>query len=167
MPVPLVQRTLGPVFQRISGSAWFAKVGPKIVPALDRRLHRLTGGRVQSIGQALVPSLVLTTTGAVSGQPRQAPLACLPEPDGTWLVVGSNFGREKHPAWTGNLLKNPAAEVNFEGRRTGVTAHLLDEEEREAVWSRLVKVWPVYDRYEERSHRQLRIFRLTPTSQTP
>ncbi|MFC6887217.1 nitroreductase family deazaflavin-dependent oxidoreductase [Actinomadura yumaensis] len=156
-----VQRALKPTFQRVSGAAWFSKVGPKVVPPLDRALHKLTGGRFL-VGQALVPSLVLTTTGAVSGQPRQAPLACLPEPDGTWVVVGSNFGREKHPAWTGNLLKNPGAEVSFRGRTTRVTARLLDEDERAEVWPRLLKVWPVYDRYEERVDRRLRVFRLTP-----
>ncbi|MDL4819573.1 nitroreductase/quinone reductase family protein [Actinomadura opuntiae] len=156
----LIQRTLGPVFQRISGAGWFAKVGPKIVPRVDRALHRLTGGRAM-LGQLLVPSLVLTTTGAVSGLRRQTPLACLPDGDG-WLVVGSNFGREKHPAWTGNLIKNPDAEVSFRGRTTPVTAHLLDDDERAEAWPRLTAIWPVYDRYVERADRQLRVFRLTP-----
>ncbi|MFB4295882.1 nitroreductase/quinone reductase family protein [Actinomadura sp. NTSP31] len=157
---PLIQRTLGPVFQRISGAGWFAKVGPKIVPPIDRALHRLTGGRVL-LGQLLVPSLVLTTTGAVSGLRRQTPLACLPD-GGGWLVVGSNFGREKHPAWTGNLIKNADAEVSFRGRNIPVTAHLLDDAERAEAWPRLTAVWPVYDRYVERADRQLRVFRLTP-----
>ncbi|GGV08354.1 hypothetical protein GCM10010182_29610 [Actinomadura cremea] len=157
----LVQRVLGPVFHRVSGSGWFAKAGPRVVPPIDRTLNRLTGGRLM-LGQLLVPSLVLTTTGAVSGRPRRTPLACLPERDGGWLVVGSNFGREKHPAWTGNLRKTPEAEVVFRGRTVPVKAHLLDDAEREEVWPRLVRVWPVYDRYVERTTRQLRVFRLTP-----
>ncbi|MFG2005405.1 nitroreductase family deazaflavin-dependent oxidoreductase [Spirillospora sp. NPDC048911] len=157
----LIQRTMGPIMQRVSGSPAFAKVAPKIVPPLDRALHKATGGRFL-LGQALVPSLVLTTTGAVSGKPRQAPLACMPEPGGTWVIVGSNFGREKHPAWTGNLLKNPDAEISFRGKTVTVTAHLLDDAERAEVWPNLLKVWPVYDRYVERVDRQLRIFRLTP-----
>ncbi|TMQ95174.1 nitroreductase family deazaflavin-dependent oxidoreductase [Actinomadura soli] len=175
-PMPtLVQRAFGPLFQRISGAEWFSRVGPKVVPPIDRTLHRLTGGRFL-LGQLLVPSLVLTTTGAVSGLPRRTPLACLPDPatdpatgaatgaatDGGWYVVGSNFGREKHPAWTGNLLKHPEAEVSFQGRTIPVTAHLLDDDERTAIWPRLIAVWPVYDRYVERTTRQLRVFRLTP-----
>ncbi|WP_433462601.1 nitroreductase family deazaflavin-dependent oxidoreductase [Spirillospora sp. CA-128828] len=161
-PMPtLIQRTFGPVFHRVSGAAWFSKVGPKIVPPVDKTLHRLSGGRLL-LGQLLVPSLVLTTTGAVSGLPRQTPLACLPDPEGGWYVVGSNFGREKHPAWTGNLLKNPDAEVSFQGRPVPVTAHLLDDAERKEIWPRLTAVWPVYDRYVERIDRQIRIFRLTP-----
>ncbi|QFG20610.1 nitroreductase family deazaflavin-dependent oxidoreductase [Actinomadura sp. WMMB 499] len=155
-----VQRVLGPVFHRVSGSSWFAKAGPKVVPPVDRTLNRLTGGRLM-LGQLLVPSLVLTSTGAVSGLPRRTPLACLPDRDG-WLVVGSNFGREKHPAWTGNLLRTPEAEVVFRGRTVRVKARLLDDAERAEVWPRLVRVWPVYDRYVERTTRQLRVFRLAP-----
>ncbi|TYB42808.1 nitroreductase family deazaflavin-dependent oxidoreductase [Actinomadura chibensis] len=163
-PMPtLVQRAFGPLFQRISGAPWFAKVGPKVVPPIDRTLHRLTGGRFL-LGQLLVPSLVLTTTGAVSGLARRTPLACLPDtgPKGGWYVVGSNFGRENHPAWTGNLLKHPEAEVSFQGRTTPVTARLLDDGERADVWPRLTAVWPVYDRYVERTTRQLRVFHLSP-----
>ena len=162
----LIQRTFGPVFQRVSGAEWFSKVGPKVVPPIDRTLHRASGGRFM-LGQLLVPSLVLTTTGAVSGLRRQTPLACLPDPAGGWYVVGSNFGREKHPAWTGNLIKNPDAEVSFQGRTTPVTADLLDDAERKEIWPRLTAVWPVYDQYVERAHRELRVFHLTPQPHPP
>jgi deazaflavin-dependent oxidoreductase (nitroreductase family) len=159
----LIQRTLGPIFQRVAASTWFRKVGPRIVPPVDKALHRLSGGRFL-LGQSLLPGLVLTTTGAVSGRPRVAPLACLPEPDGGWVVVGSNFGRELHPAWTGNLLRHPEAEVSFRGRATPVTARLLEGAERAEVWPRLLEIWPVYDTYAERAGRELRVFRLTPAS---
>jgi hypothetical protein len=43
-----------------------------------------------------------------------------------------------------------------------VTARLVDGDERAAIWSRLLRVWPVYDRYQERTERELRVFRLTP-----
>ncbi|MFI0349138.1 nitroreductase/quinone reductase family protein [Actinomadura sp. 9N407] len=163
-PVPtFIERAFGPTFQKVSGARWFSKVGPKVVPPLDRALHKVTGGRFL-LGQLLVPSLVLTTTGAISGKRRQTPLACMPEPDGSFIVVGSNFGREKHPAWTGNLIKNPGAEVSHRGRTAKVTARLIEGEERAKVWPRLIQVWPVYDRYVERVDRELRVFRLTPVS---
>jgi deazaflavin-dependent oxidoreductase (nitroreductase family) len=146
--------------QRMAGSAAFAKVAPRIVPPTDRLLHRLSGGRFV-LSRALLPSLVLTTTGARSGRPREAPLATLPVDDG-FLVVGSNFGREKHPAWTGNLLKNPEATVSFRGRRIPVTARLLSGEEKAAAWPELTSLWPTYDRYVERSGRDLRVFHLEP-----
>jgi len=147
--------------QKLAGSAGFAKVAPHIVPPADRLLHRLSGGRI-ILSRALVPSLVLTTTGARTGEPRVAPLACLPEDDGSFLVVGSNFGREAHPAWTANLLAHPEASVSYAARDVAVHAHLLDAEEKAEAWPRLTRVWPTFDRYVERSGRDLRIFRLVP-----
>src|SRR6187200_1585279 len=97
-----VNGMIGRTVQRVAGSPGFARVAPRVVPPVDRFLSRITGGRLV-LSQALVPSLVLTTTGRRSGQPRAAPLACLPDDDGSFLVVGSNFGRQHHPAWTFNL----------------------------------------------------------------
>jgi len=144
----------------MAATPWFSQVAPKLLPPLDRTLHRLTGGR-SIVGRLLVPSLVLTTTGRRSGVPRDAPLACMPA-DGGWYVVGSNFGRTHHPAWTGNLIATPAAKVSFQGRTTEVVARQLSEEGRAEVWPDLVAVWPLYDAYEERSGRDIRVFHLTP-----
>lgn len=145
---------------RIAGSAGFARVAPHVVPPLDRALHRLSGGRFL-LSQRLVPSIVLHARGARTGQERDTPLACAIDGD-AFLVVGSNFGRERHPAWTANLLADPEAAVTHHGARTEVTARLLDGDEKAAVWPRLLAVWPVYDRYAERSGRDLRVFRLEP-----
>jgi deazaflavin-dependent oxidoreductase (nitroreductase family) len=145
---------------KLSGSKAFRAVGPKIVPHLDRLLHRLTGGRVILSG-GMLPSLVLTTTGAKTGQKRQSPLATKPE-DNCWYVVGSNFGRETHPAWTANLIAHPDAEISFKAKTTPVTAHLLTADEKATVWPRLVEFWPNYEVYTENSGRDLRVFRLDP-----
>jgi len=150
---------VGRVAQKVAGSGWFAKVAPPIITPLDRFLHRVTGGRVIT-SRGLLPSLMLTTTGAKTGQPREVPLACVPDGDVIYLV-GSNFGREKHPAWSGNLLKTPRAQVSFGGESFPVDAARLDEAEKAAVWPKLVEVWPTYDRYVEKSGRDLRVFRLT------
>jgi hypothetical protein len=91
-----VDGPVGRVVQRAAGSRWFARVAPPILTPLDRFLHRLTGGRVL-LSRGLLPSLLLTTTGARSGLPREVPLACVPDGDVIYLV-GSNFGRERHPA---------------------------------------------------------------------
>ena len=153
---------VGRVVQRVAGSKAFRTVAPPVLAPLDRFVNKITGGRVL-LAAAMLPSLVLTTTGAKSGEPRSAPLACLPQDDGSILVVGSNFGREKHPAWTGNLLKTPEATVQFERRTFPVKAQLLSDEEKAAVWPALTKAWPTFDRYVEVSGRNLRVFRLTPS----
>lgn len=151
---------LGRAVVKMAGRKTFMRVGPKVVPHVDRFLHRVTGGRVIMSG-GMLPSLVLTTTGAKTGQKRTTPLATKPE-DGGWYVVGSNFGQEKHPAWTANLIANPDASVSFRGKDTPVTARLLTAEEKAETWPRLVKFWPNYDVYVERSGRDLRVFRLDP-----
>src|SRR5690242_2857403 len=146
----------------IAGSAAFGAVAPKIFPPADRFLHRVTGGRVL-LSKLMMPSLVLTTIGHKSGEPRAVPLATVPDGD-TFLVVGSNFGRPQHPAWTNNLLQHPEASVDY-GRRTfPVVGTMLTDEEKADVWPRLTARWPSYDRYEARSHRNIRVFRLTPVS---
>jgi len=153
---------VGRAVQKVAGTKAFATVGSKIFPPLDRLAGRLTGGRV-ILSQSLVPSLMLTTTGRKSGQPRSSPLATLPTDDG-YLVVGSNFGKDNHPAWTGNLLAEPKATVVFKGETVPVIARLLDAEEKRAVWPELLRLWPNYDRYRERSGRDLRVFLLVPQS---
>ncbi|MCK2213274.1 nitroreductase family deazaflavin-dependent oxidoreductase [Actinomadura sp. ATCC 31491] len=152
-----------PFFQWLAGTRGFALAGSRVVPALDRALSRLSGGRLL-MGDRLIPHLLLTTTGSRTGRPRETPLACLPAGDGTFLVVGSNFGKERHPAWSGNLLKTPQATVTFRGRVVPVTATLLTGAERERVWPDLIRFWPLYQGYTERSGRELRVFRLTPRS---
>jgi len=158
MPLP---RALRPAVARFSRTRFFRRVGPRIMPPLERAVSRLTGGATPLSG-LLVPSLVLHTVGARSGLPRETPLMYCPRPDGTMLVTGSNFASERHPAWTANLLARPDAWVAVGRRRIDVTASLVPEDEREAVWARLEENWPGYRGYERASGRQLRIFRLVP-----
>jgi deazaflavin-dependent oxidoreductase (nitroreductase family) len=149
---------IGRATQKVAGSPLFAKVAPPILTPLDRFVHRISGGRYM-LSRGMVPTLMLTTTGAKSGQPRTVPLACIPDGD-TIYLVGSNFGREHHPAWTGNLLKTPQAEVSYEGDTFPVEARLLTDDEKTAVWPKVLEIWPTYDRYVARSGRNLRVFRL-------
>ena len=155
---------VGRLTRKVATSRAFRVVGPTVVPAVDKVLHRVTGGRVL-LSQAMVPSMILTTTGRKSGQARPAPLACVPDDHGGWWVVGSNFGREHHPAWTGNLLAQPEATVAYEQRTVPVRAELLADDEKARVWPRLTAVWPAYDNYVETSNRNLRVFHLRPVDQ--
>ncbi|MFS4097802.1 nitroreductase family deazaflavin-dependent oxidoreductase [Streptomyces sp. AF1A] len=147
--------------QRMSSTRAFAKVAPHVVPALDRSVHRLTRGRFL-LSAGLLPGVVLTTTGARSGRLRRTPLACMPEEDGRgWILVGSNFGRTGHPAWTHNLLAHPHASISWKGRDVPVTARLLTGRERAEVWAALLRFWPPYATYQSRVDREIRLFRLT------
>jgi deazaflavin-dependent oxidoreductase (nitroreductase family) len=160
------------VVQKVSSTRGFAKIAPHVIPALDRAVHRLTRGKVLLSAQ-LLPGVVLTSTGARSGLPRRTPLACMPEsgtetgtesgkgPGGeSWLLIGSNFGRTGHPAWTANLLAHPDATVNWKGQDIPVTARLLEGEERAAAWKAALAFWPPYATYQARVEREIRLFRI-------
>ncbi|MFF6949164.1 nitroreductase family deazaflavin-dependent oxidoreductase [Streptomyces iakyrus] len=150
------------VVQKVSSTRGFARVAPHVVPALDRAVHRLTRGKVLLSAQ-LLPGVVLTSTGARSGLPRRTPLACMPQDGGhCWILVGSNFGRPGHPAWSHNLLAHPDAEISWKGRDVPVTARLLAGEERAAAWRALLAFWPPYAAYQARVEREIRVFRLVP-----
>ncbi|MEO6533125.1 MAG: nitroreductase family deazaflavin-dependent oxidoreductase [Pseudolysinimonas sp.] len=157
------------------GVAWFSRtlffrrVGPTIMPPLERMMTRLTKGRVQLSG-LLLPSLVLHSVGAKSGLERDVTLMYCPEPVGgqaatreQLLITGSNFARDTHPAWTSNLMAHPDAAVSVHGVRIPVRAEQIADDEREAVWRTLEQNWPGYRGYERASGRILRIFRLLPT----
>lgn len=133
---------------------------PLITP-LDRALFHVSGGRWK-LSAPMIPSLVLYTVGARTGIRREIPLMCFPRPDGSWFIAGSNFGLEKHPAWSANLIANPEAEVHYRRRLTPVRARLLDPVEREATWPSLEEQWPHYRDYEKTAHRDIRVFHLVP-----
>ncbi|MFJ3893005.1 MULTISPECIES: nitroreductase/quinone reductase family protein [unclassified Streptomyces] len=145
--------------QKVSSTRAFARIAPHVIPAMDRTVHRLTRGKVLLSAQML-PGVILTSTGARSGQPRRSPLACMPE-DGGWVLVGSNFGRPGHPAWTHNLIAHPDAEISWKGEEIPVTARLLEGAERAAVWQTALAFWPPYATYQKRIEREIRLFRIT------
>jgi deazaflavin-dependent oxidoreductase (nitroreductase family) len=151
------------VFAGIGKSKAFAAVGRALVPA-DRVLLRISGGRF-GVGTAIgLRTMLLTTTGRRSGEPRQVPLLYV-ERDGGYVVFGSNFGGEAHPAWSANLLAQPKATMVIAGRTAEVTGRLLAGEERQEMWDAVAAYWPAYDQYAVRAeHREIRVFLLEPVS---
>ena len=139
----------------------FRRFAPAFMPGLERAWAAVSGGRFPISG-LLVPSLVLHTRGAKSGQPRDAALMYTPDGKGRAIVAGTNFAGERHPAWTTNLLAHPDAEITVRGRRMPVHATLLSADEREDAWARIEAQWPGYRNYERESGRTVRLFRLQP-----
>ena len=152
-----VRRMLAP----LTRTRLFRYLGPSAMPPLERAVTRLTGGRVQISG-LLVPSLVLHTRGARSGELRDAPLMYTPDGAGRAIVAGSNFAGAQHPAWTANLLAHPDASITVRGRTMRVHATLIGDDERDEVWARIERQWPGYRGYERSSGRIVRLFRLQP-----
>src|SRR6266508_3658242 len=101
-----------------------------------------------------VPTLILTTTGRRSGQPRSAPLIFGQDGD-AYVVVASKGGAARHPAWYLNLVDQPKVEVQVRGERFEAVARTAGGDERSRLWRLMTGIWPDYDVYQERTARQI------------
>jgi deazaflavin-dependent oxidoreductase (nitroreductase family) len=132
-------------------------LGPRLFAPIDTWLYPRVHGTVVSAGPAVLPLLMLTTRSRTSRQPRSVPLLYCQLGDEI-IVVGSNWGQPKHPAWSDNLLAEPDGVVQIGKATFSVTARLLEGEEKARIWPELTTYCPVWQRYQERSGRDLRVF---------
>jgi deazaflavin-dependent oxidoreductase (nitroreductase family) len=110
----------------------FAASGPgswlfaRIMHRIDRPFHRLTRGRCTSASFVSgLPVVMLTTTGAKTGQPRTVPVLGIPV-QGSVAIIASNFGQHRHPAWYHNLRADPGAEVAVDGMHRRISVFVLE-----------------------------------------
>lgn len=107
-----------------------------------------------------VPLLLLTTTGARSGEPRTMPLTY--RADGPRLVVfAANGGRPQHPGWYHNLRADPSARVEVGTDAYEVTAVDAEGAERERLWDLQVRDAPYFAGFQERAGRSIPVVVLT------
>jgi deazaflavin-dependent oxidoreductase (nitroreductase family) len=118
---------------------------------LDRIATKLSGGRTTFAELVSgVPAVMLTTTGAKSGESRTVAVYGIPHPEGLALIA-SNFGGPKHPAWYYNLKAHPEAQVTIRGETWRATARLATPSEREEIWNKGLEVYPGWRKYETRA----------------
>jgi deazaflavin-dependent oxidoreductase (nitroreductase family) len=108
-----------------------------------------------------VPTLVLTTTGRRSGQPRTTPLIFGRDGD-RYLVVASQGGADQHPQWYRNLLAHPEARVQVRAARFSVRARTAAADEKPRLWQIMAAIWPAYDEYQGRTARDIPVVILEP-----
>ena len=101
-----------------------------------------------------VNTLLLTTRGRTSGKLRRTALI-YGRDDERYIVVASKGGADKHPEWYLNLVVNPEVEVQVGGDRFTAQARTASAEEKPALWRLMTSVWPDYDRYQERTEREI------------
>lgn len=127
---------------------------------LNVPLYRLSGGRLGGkVGRG--PVLLLTTTGRKSGQPRTAPVLYLADGD-RYVVINTNAGNAKTPAWSLNLRADPEAEVEVGRKRVRVRARIAAGEERADLWRRQMEQYSGWDYYESKLDREPQVFVLEP-----
>jgi deazaflavin-dependent oxidoreductase (nitroreductase family) len=130
---------------------------------LDRLVWRLSGGATTaSSWLAGVEITMLTTTGARTGRPRTLPVLGLPDGDET-ILIASNFGRPRNPAWYHNLCANPRATIVVGRLRREVVARELSGAERERAYRRGEEIFPGFTRYPRWApSRQIPVLKLEP-----
>jgi deazaflavin-dependent oxidoreductase (nitroreductase family) len=99
-------------------------------------------------------TLLLTTRGRRSGEPRTTPLIYAPYGD-AYTIVASKGGSDEPPAWYLNLSEEPNVEVQVWGDRFKARARTASAEEKPEIWKTMVGEWPAYDEYQQRTEREI------------
>jgi deazaflavin-dependent oxidoreductase (nitroreductase family) len=126
------------------------------------RRYQETDGEVGYIWNG-VPTLLLTTTGRKSGQPRTTPLIHARD-GGDYLVVASMGGAPQHPQWYLNLVANASAQIQDRSDHIDVTARTAGEDEKARLWKIVAEQWPNYDVYQSRTDRVIPVVVLSPSA---
>jgi deazaflavin-dependent oxidoreductase (nitroreductase family) len=120
---------------------------------------RAHGGKVGGPFEG-APILLLTSTGAKSGERRTTPVAYLP--DGERMVIfASKAGAPTHPAWYHNLLADPSATVEVGTETFEVDARVSTGEERDRLFNRQAGIYPQFAEYAQKTTRQIPVVALT------
>jgi deazaflavin-dependent oxidoreductase (nitroreductase family) len=103
--------------------------------------------------------LLLTTTGAKSGQPRLSPLSCR-RVDGKLLIIAGYGGADINPAWVHNLRADPRAHVELADESFDVTARELPTAERADIIPKVSAI-SAFAEFQSNTSRVIPIFELT------
>ena len=110
------------------------------------------------------PLLLLTTTGAKSGQHRTTPMMYIPD-GGRLLVIASNVGAPAHPDWYRNLVAHPDVTVEVGTETFDATAVVTQGAERDRLWTRIVELYPFFTGHQAKTTRQIPVIALSRRKQ--
>ena len=123
-------------------------------------LFRLSGGRLLGRLEG-TGVLILVTRGRRSGKRRSSPLLYFRfEEPGGLVVVASNYGQDRHPAWYLNLAADPNVTVETRGERFAAEAHVIRGDERAALYDEVVAANPRFATYRASTRREIPVIAL-------
>ena len=132
----------------------------KPMSRINTWLYRMTGGKVGGRWYG-APVMLVTMTGRKSGRRLTTPLLYLR--DGKDVVtVASKGGFSKHPKWFLNLQANPDCEIEIGREKMQMRARRATPDEKTKYWPQLVKMYPDYDMYQQRTERDIPVVILSP-----
>jgi len=106
------------------------------------------------------PLLLLTTTGAKSGERRTTPMMYVPDGE-RLLVIASNAGAATHPDWYRNMLAHPQVTVEIGTETFDALATVTEGEERQRLWNRIVELYPFFADHQAKISRQIPVIELS------
>jgi deazaflavin-dependent oxidoreductase (nitroreductase family) len=116
---------------------------------------RISHGKIGSrLGTQTI--LLLQTTGRRSGRLRTIPIAYFYQ-DNKYLLVASNWGKDKQADWYLNLLQHPQASIDVNGQKLPVRARSVHDVEYDQLWEYVTKLHPPYLAYQESTSRRIPI----------
>ena len=105
-------------------------------------------------GSGVFPTLLLTTQGRRSGEPRMLPLI-YGNSEAGHVIIASKGGFPKHPLWYLNLVAEPEVDVQVGPEKFRARARTASGEERTKLWDAMVSVYPPYSDYQSRAEREI------------
>lgn len=123
-------------------AAWYLK---NIVPRIEPALYRWSGGRMTSL--PITPVVFLQTLGARTGEPRVAPLTYFTDGDDV-ILIASNYGRARNPAWYHNVKSSPEVKLRAGGREGRYLVRETAGAERDRLWTLATKWTPPLLKYQ-------------------
>jgi deazaflavin-dependent oxidoreductase (nitroreductase family) len=124
----------------------------------DMREH---GGVISSGPMAGTRLLVLSTTGAKTGERRRA-LLFFSKDGADYVIAGTASGAPHDPAWLHNLEANPTASVEVDARQFEASATITEGDERDRLWQQHIEAAPGLAAHAEQAGRTIPMVRLTP-----
>jgi deazaflavin-dependent oxidoreductase (nitroreductase family) len=124
--------------------------------------ERTNGAEGNTLRDTGLPVVIVTNTGNQTGAVRKTPLMRVKDGD-SYVLVGSQGGRPKHPSWVFNLRANPEVEIRDKADvQSYRVREVEDGDERSRLWDLSVQAFPPYAEYQQRTTRQIPVFLAEP-----
>ena len=125
------------------------------------RFEATDGQEANTLRDTGYPIVVITSVGAKSGKLRKNPVMRV-ERDGIYVAIASKGGAPEHPEWYYNFVAHPEVDLQDGPVKKTYKVELAEGAEREDLWQLAVDTWPTYKSYQEKTDRQIPVFKLTP-----
>lgn len=145
-------------------------IPPAAVPFLKKAMALMTRIHVWAyvtsqgrVGRTFAgaPCCMVVMTGAKSGKKRMIPLIHIPDGEEI-ILIASQGGMDRNPAWYYNLKANPDIEVIADGTTRKMVARQANDAEKAERWPIALSVYKDFDEYQARTDRDIPLFICSP-----